>query len=112
VGAYPFIDWWAGGSLQGMIDELDRLLPRLSDRTRVVPGHGPVIDRADAAGYRDMLATILARARAARASGEKLDAFLAGRPTAEFDAGRGGARRGRQFATLVWLGVAGDGASD
>ena len=29
VGAYPFIDWWAGGSLDGMIEEVDRILPAL-----------------------------------------------------------------------------------
>jgi cyclase len=71
--APPFVDWWAGGSLHGMIAAIDRFLPRLDDRTRVVPGHGPVADRATLVQYRDMLATLLLRVEQAVAAGRSLE---------------------------------------
>jgi cyclase len=56
LAAPPFIDWWVGGSAAGMIAAIDRVQPLINERTRVVPGHGPVSDRATLLTYRAMLA--------------------------------------------------------
>jgi cyclase len=64
---FPVIDIAKGGSIQGEIDALNRIvdlaippfpLPWLEDRTYVIPGHGRLADRPDLVEYRDMI-TIL-----------------------------------------------------
>jgi glyoxylase-like metal-dependent hydrolase (beta-lactamase superfamily II) len=105
VGAYPFIDWWAGGSLEGMIQEVDRIAGWAQGDQRIVPVHGPVIGATELAEYETMLVTVRDRARAAIERGDTKEQFLDSRPTREFDAGRGGEAAGRQFASLVWYGL-------
>jgi len=105
VGAYPFIDWWAGGSLDGMIEEVDRIVSWAQGDQRIVPGHGPVIRAAELADYLEMLVTIRDRAEVAIRRGDSEAEFLDSRPTREFDAGRGGEASGRRFASLVWYGL-------
>ena len=46
IGAPPFIDWWAGGTLEGMISAVEFIHNLVNDSTIIVPGHGPPIDRA------------------------------------------------------------------
>jgi glyoxylase-like metal-dependent hydrolase (beta-lactamase superfamily II) len=64
---FPFIDVERGGSLQGVLDGLNRLMdmsihnvPLLwyPDRTLLVPGHGHVYDKLDLLEYRDAITTI------------------------------------------------------
>jgi cyclase len=56
------------------------------DGTKIVPGHGPLTNRAGIAAYRDMLVT--ARDRVARlvADGKSLDEAVAAKPFAEIGA--------------------------
>jgi cyclase len=71
-GFYPFIDASTGGSLDGMIAAADRALGLANDRTRIIPGHGPIAGRAELRAFRDMLATV--RVRLARAKIQGLSA--------------------------------------
>ena len=105
VGAYPFIDWWGGGTLDGMIEDVELLLGFVGDEDRIVPGHGEVIRRGGLRSYLDMLVTVRDRAQAALRRGDDRESFLASRPTREFDATRGGEEAGRRFASLVWAGL-------
>ncbi|HJU76292.1 MAG TPA: MBL fold metallo-hydrolase [Gemmatimonadaceae bacterium] len=105
LDAPPFIDWWAGGSLAGMLAAIDRVLPMINDRTRVIPGHGPVSDRATLLSYRTMLATLQARVQDAIRAGRTFDQFVASRPTAEFDQRLGGARHGDRLTRLLYVGL-------
>lgn len=105
VGAYPFIDWWGGGSLDGMIEDVELLLGFVGDDERIVPGHGDVIGRGGLRSYLEMLETVRDRARTAIERGEDRESFLSSRPTREFDGARGGEEAGRRFASLVWVGL-------
>jgi len=63
----------------------------LSDaETRIIPGHGPLADRADLAGYVAMLKTVRGRVAKEVAEGRSLDEILAAKPTADLDAQWGG----------------------
>ena len=53
--APPFIDWWAGGRIEGMLAGVDWGLAQSDGVTRIVPGHGPVGTRAQLLEYRQML---------------------------------------------------------
>jgi cyclase len=64
---FPMIDTAKGGSIQGELDALNRLLeltvPAMPlvlkpGRTLLVPGHGPIADYAELVEYRDMVTTI------------------------------------------------------
>lgn len=105
IGAYPFLDWWAGGTLDGMIAATDTLLAMGNDRTAYVPGHGRPVTAAEVREYRAMLVDLRARARAAVQAGQTLEQWLETTPTAAYDARNGGERPGRRFAALVYFGV-------
>ena len=83
---YPFIDTSSGGTVDGVIAAADRGLAIARDSTKIIPGHGPLGNKADLQAYRDMLATVSGRIKALIAQGKKLDEVLAAAPTAEYDA--------------------------
>jgi glyoxylase-like metal-dependent hydrolase (beta-lactamase superfamily II) len=56
-GRYPDIDFANGGNIKGMIAAADIYLKLTNARTRIVPGHGPVADKAALREYRTMLVT-------------------------------------------------------
>jgi cyclase len=111
-GGAPFIDWWAGGSLDGMIAAADQLLALVNDSTRIVPGHGPVIGRETLAEHRRMLVTLRDAIGSQVRQGRMLDQVLAARPAAEFERLLGGPRRADQFVRLVYYGLARSGTGN
>ena len=105
VDAFPFVDWWGGGSLEGMIVAVDRLLTVADDETQIVPGHGHVVDRGHLMKYRDMLVTVGDRVLQAIERGDDLDTAMDGGHASEFMEGRGGVRAARRFVGVVYLGL-------
>jgi glyoxylase-like metal-dependent hydrolase (beta-lactamase superfamily II) len=85
-GMYPFIDTGSGGSVAGTIAAAAAVLARADDRTKIIPGHGPLSDRAGLAAYRDMLASVRDRVQAGLAAGQSAEEIVASRPTADLDA--------------------------
>jgi glyoxylase-like metal-dependent hydrolase (beta-lactamase superfamily II) len=84
-GTYPVIDVSAGGSIGGMIRSLDLLLPLLGPATKVVPGHGPLADRAALLRFRDMLVTTRDRVARLVKEGKTLEQAKAAKPLADLD---------------------------
>jgi glyoxylase-like metal-dependent hydrolase (beta-lactamase superfamily II) len=84
-GAYPFVDLSSGGSLAGMVAAIELVLARTDAKTVIVPGHGPVSNRAELAAYRDMLVSVGRRVRELVEQGRSEDEVLAARPTGDFD---------------------------
>jgi glyoxylase-like metal-dependent hydrolase (beta-lactamase superfamily II) len=93
---YPVIDVERGGSVQGVINGLNRLLDitipkdKAEGGTYVVPGHGRLADEADVVEYRDMLTIIRDRVQDLMAKGRTLAEVKAAGPTRDYD-GRYGA---------------------
>ncbi|MBW8366670.1 MAG: MBL fold metallo-hydrolase [Arenimonas sp.] len=86
-GLYPVVDYSNGGSLKGMADATAKLVAMSNDKTRFIPGHGPVvIGRAEIAEYLEMLRVVHARLEKLIGEGKTLEQVLAAKPTAEFDA--------------------------
>lgn len=83
---YPFIDASSGGTAEGVVAAVDRVLAEIGEKTRIIPGHGPLASRTDLVAYRSMLATVSARVRDGVRAGKKAAEIAASRPTAEFDA--------------------------
>ncbi len=105
-GFYPFIDYSTGGSLDGTIRATEANLAAATDRTIVIPGHGPVGGRSELKDYGDMLVAVREKVAALKGQGRSPDETVAAKPTAAFDA-----RWGRfavspaLFTKLVYAGV-------
>jgi glyoxylase-like metal-dependent hydrolase (beta-lactamase superfamily II) len=105
-GLYPFIDYVAGGSIDGMIAAANANIAMAGEATIVVPGHGPLGTRADLVEYRDMLVTIRTNVAALKQEGKTLEQAIAAHPTAQFDAKWGQMIISPAlFTTLVYRGV-------
>jgi len=103
-GRYPFIDGSTGGTVDGMIAGAGRLLDLADSDTKIVPGHGPLSNKAGLAKYRDMLFTAGDRVRKLKASGKSLEEAIAAKPFADLDADWGkGTFNGDGFVKVVYL---------
>jgi glyoxylase-like metal-dependent hydrolase (beta-lactamase superfamily II) len=97
--SYPIVDLQRGGSINGVIDSLNRILDlsvaefRTEGGTLVIPGHGRISDSADVAYYRDMVTIIRDRVQDMVRKGMTLEQVKAAKPTADYD-GRYGATTG------------------
>ena len=83
---YPFVDLSSGGSFEGVIRAADVALGYANDSTRIIPGHGPLANRADLKKYRDVLVQVRERVAALIRQGKTREEVIAARPTAEWDA--------------------------
>jgi glyoxylase-like metal-dependent hydrolase (beta-lactamase superfamily II) len=82
---YPVADRNNGGSFRGIADALGVTIGKAGAATRVIPGHGPISNRAGLIEQRDiLLAAIDAVDKLVRA-GQTVEQVLAARPTAAFD---------------------------
>jgi cyclase len=88
---YPMIDLAKGGSINGEIDALNRLLdimvPHADEEggTYVIPGHGRICDRAAVTNYRDMVTIIRDRIADSVKNGLSLEKVKATKPTLDYD---------------------------
>jgi glyoxylase-like metal-dependent hydrolase (beta-lactamase superfamily II) len=105
-GHYPFIDYSTGGSIDGMIKAAEANLAMVTDKTIVIPGHGPVGSKSEMTAYRDMLTTIRDRVAALKQEGKSLNEIVAAKPTAAYDGKWGGFFiNGEFFTKLVYKGL-------
>jgi glyoxylase-like metal-dependent hydrolase (beta-lactamase superfamily II) len=97
--SYPVIDLKRGGSVQGVLDGLNRILDvayaefRSQGGTMIIPGHGRLSDIGDVAYYRNMVSIIRDRVQALIDEGKTLEQVKAARPTLDYD-GRWGSKTG------------------
>ena len=105
-GYYPFIDYSTGGNINGMIKAAETNLAMVTDKTIVIPGHGPVAGKTELTVYRDLLLRIRDRVAALKKEGKSLDEIVAAKPTAAYDAKWAGSFiNGDFFTRLVYRGV-------
>jgi glyoxylase-like metal-dependent hydrolase (beta-lactamase superfamily II) len=83
---YPNIDRTNGGSLQGLIDALNAVIKAAGPATKIVPGHGPVVDRAAVTAHRDMVIAIRDKVAKLVKEGKTQEQVVAAKPTADYDA--------------------------
>ena len=99
---YPFIDYSNGGSINGFISSLNKLLPMMDDNTKIIPGHGEVCTKADVVVFRDRLADIRDQVAMALKKGKKTE-DMSGLPIAsKYDTDWGkGFVKGKDFVMTV-----------
>src|SRR4051812_47829851 len=78
------------GSIDGMIRAVEQNLRAITDKTIVIPGHGPVGNKAgnkaDLARFRDILVTVRSNIAALKRQGRSLSETVGAKPTAAYDA--------------------------
>jgi len=84
-GFYPFIDVDHGGSINGVIANATAIIGMAGADTKIIPGHGPLADRAQLIAYRDMLITARDNVKVLVDAGKTEDQTVAAKPTAELD---------------------------
>ena len=83
---YPFVDLAHGGSFAGVLQGLDRVMALAGRGTRLVPGHGTVVTRADLLPYRDMIVSVRKTVQQMIHNGRSRQDILAAKVTAPYDA--------------------------
>jgi len=84
-GLYPFIDGSSKGSVDGMIKTADYVLSISNDKTKIIPGHGPLGDKKSLIAFRSMLITVRDRMKKLMNEGKSLDEIIALKPNADLD---------------------------
>ena len=88
---YPIIDLKSGGSLQGVLEGLNRLrqmavpADHVEGGTMIVPGHGRICDTADLDVYQQMVTVVRDRLQDMINRGMTLDQVKAAKPTVDYD---------------------------
>lgn len=88
-GTYPYIDSGTGGSVSGTIAGLTKLLGMVDSKTKIVPGHGPLGNKADVIKFRDMLSTVRERLQKFKSAGKPVEEAVAAKPLSDLDAAWG-----------------------
>lgn len=111
---FPVIDVEDGGTVQGLIDALNRLillvipptpLPAMEGGTKVIPGRGRIAEQADLVEYRDMVTIIRDVVKSMKDKGLTLQQVQAANPTAGYTRRYGadtGAWTTNQFVAAIY----------
>jgi cyclase len=83
---YPFIDTNNGGSLQGALEALEATMKIAGPNTKLIPGHGTIINRTDIVPYRDMILDVKAKVQRMIGEGKTEQEVIAAKVTAPYDA--------------------------
>lgn len=82
---YTFIDRPNGGAFKTVFEGLAFMISLAGPNTTVVPGHGPIGNRATLIAHRDMLLVLRDRVAKMVQEGKTLEEVLAAKPTSDYD---------------------------
>ena len=82
---FPNIDRTNGGSLDGMLEGIGITIGMAGPHTKIIPGHGPTVDRAALIAHRDMILAIRDKVAALVQQGKTADEVVAAKPTSDYD---------------------------
>jgi len=106
---FPLIDIASGGSVKGQIEATNTMLEFVDPDTIIIPGHGPLADRARMIEIRDMLVAARTAVVELLDKGMSLDEILAAKPMAHLEEKWGqGIVKGRLFTRIVYQSETGD----
>lgn len=72
-GKFPFIDLESGGSFNGYISSIDKVLMIADDQTKIIPGHRNLSNKKELKVYKKMLVTLRDRVKKAINKGKTLE---------------------------------------
>ena len=100
-GMFPNIDVDAGGTTKGMIAAVRKVASMIPEDTKVIPGHGPLADRAALRAYADMLEGTSAAVKRGLAAGKTIAQLKEEKVLAEWDSWAKGAFTADEFIEIL-----------
>ena len=76
-GGFPFVDIASGGSVQGYISNLEKVLSWIDNDTQVIPGHGPLATREDLLSFYNMIKDTSTAVRVSRSMQQSAEEIVA-----------------------------------
>jgi glyoxylase-like metal-dependent hydrolase (beta-lactamase superfamily II) len=102
AAGYPIVDLANGGTLNGLLEALRVTIDRAGPNTKIIPGHGAIVDRNAVIAQRDLILAYRDKVAALIAQGKTGDEVLAAKITAETDSSiPAGAQSADRF--VKWL---------
>jgi glyoxylase-like metal-dependent hydrolase (beta-lactamase superfamily II) len=92
---FPFIDEPNGGNVNGMIETIDSVINRISEKTKIIPGHGQLSSKKDLIDYNNMLRAIRDRVKKLMDEGKTMEQIITADPLT------GLVRKGSNIADIV-----------
>ena len=89
-GFFPFIDGSSNGSIEGMIAAGEQILSVVDADTTIIPGHGPLADKADLEAFLEMLAEVQSTMEPLVAGDASREEVIADNPLSNLDEQWGG----------------------
>jgi cyclase len=86
TASFPLVDVESGGQYEGFITAADRILALCDDATKIIPGHGPLMTKADVVAWRQMLIDVRDRIAKLDPAKKTLEEIKAAKPLASIDA--------------------------
>lgn len=99
---FPFVDLGSGGNVRHMITSLDQMIAMTDSDTVIIPGHGPLANRADLIAWRGTIATAVERVEALKEAGRTLEQAKAAKPLAELSNNPNGFVGEDAFVESIW----------
>jgi glyoxylase-like metal-dependent hydrolase (beta-lactamase superfamily II) len=82
---YPNIDRANGGTMNGMLAGFDAIVKTGRPDTKIIPGHGPIVDKAAVTAHKAMMIGVRDKVAALVRQNKTQEEAVAAKPTAEFD---------------------------
>lgn len=86
---WPFVDYWTGGWIGGIVGGLQRIQTVANKETKIVPGQGPLLTSADIATQVEMYGSIFDRLNQMLNKGHSPSEAVAAKPAKEYEAKMG-----------------------
>lgn len=99
-GFFPFVDIDHGGNVLKMAENVKTILSMVDDKTKIIPGHGPLSNKADLQAFHDMLIGTSAEVKAMKDKGMMLEKIQKKGLSAQWKKWTDGF-----LSTEVWIGI-------
>jgi glyoxylase-like metal-dependent hydrolase (beta-lactamase superfamily II) len=100
---YPFVDIFNGGTLDGLLAGLGQTIGLCGPNTKIIPGHGAIVDRNAIIAQRDLVLATRDRMLPLIAKGMTVDQVVAAKVTADSEASiPEGARTAEEFVRWMY----------
>jgi glyoxylase-like metal-dependent hydrolase (beta-lactamase superfamily II) len=103
----PFVDVSSGGSVRGMVENVEKAMASLPEDVKVIPGHGPISSKTEVKKFTGMLRECIALVEAARKQGKTLAQMKQENVLAKYDALGQGFIKTPDFIEVIYNELAG-----
>lgn len=101
-GIFPFIDSDGGGSVKGMIANVQKMLEQIPANAKIIPGHGPIATTKELRAFLDMLKGTSAIVEAGIKAHKTADQLKKEKALAKFESWAHGFFKAEDFIDLLY----------